>query len=163
MAEASNHRWRPTLKRRVLVTAVTFLLWAIGIEARLVYLQVFQHDELEARAERQQLRTVPAPAKRGDILDRNGRVLAASADKIKDSDKGPIQSAIEKLKLKASGEDAPAIKQALDELMQVSQAMSQHLYSQEGAPGAADGPSPSSPPGDKKKDDVIDAEFEVKN
>ncbi|MEQ1898266.1 MAG: penicillin-binding protein [Vicinamibacterales bacterium] len=80
MAEASNHRWRPTLKRRVLVTAVTFLLWAIGIEARLVYLQVFQHDELEARAERQQLRTVPAPAKRGDILDRNGRVLAASAD-----------------------------------------------------------------------------------
>ncbi|MDO8795903.1 MAG: penicillin-binding protein [Vicinamibacterales bacterium] len=80
MAEASNHRWRPTLKRRVLVTAVTFLLWAIGIEARLVYLQVFQHDELVLRAEQQQMRTVPAPAKRGDILDRNGRVLAASAD-----------------------------------------------------------------------------------
>ena len=80
MAEASTHRWRPTLKRRVLVAAVMFLLWAIGIEARLVYLQVFQHDELAARAERQQLRTVPAPAKRGDILDRNGRVLAASAD-----------------------------------------------------------------------------------
>ena len=80
MAEASNHRWRPTLKRRVLVAAVMFLLWAIGIEARLVYLQVFQHDELVARAERQQLRTVAAPAKRGDILDRNGRVLAASAD-----------------------------------------------------------------------------------
>ena len=80
MAEASNHRWRPTLKRRVFVAAVMFLLWAIGIEARLVYLQVFQHDELAARAERQQLRTVPAPAKRGDILDRNGRVLAASAD-----------------------------------------------------------------------------------
>ena len=49
MAEASNHRWRPTLKRRVLVAAVMFLLWAIGIEARLVYLQVFQHDELVAR------------------------------------------------------------------------------------------------------------------
>ena len=80
MAEASNHRWRPTLKRRVLVAAVMFLLWAIGIEARLVYLQVFQHDELVARAERQTLRTLAAPAKRGDILDRNGRVLAASAD-----------------------------------------------------------------------------------
>ncbi len=80
MAEASNHRWRPTLKRRVLVAAVMFLLWAIGIEARLVYLQVFQHDELVSRAERQQLRTVPAPAKRGDILDRSGRILAVSAD-----------------------------------------------------------------------------------
>lgn len=80
MTEPTLHRWRPTLKRRALVTAACFLLWAGAIEARLVYLQVFQHDELVARAERQQLRTVPAPAKRGDILDRNGRVLAASAD-----------------------------------------------------------------------------------
>ncbi|MGE3579373.1 MAG: penicillin-binding protein [Vicinamibacterales bacterium] len=80
MTDPTLHRWRPTLKRRALVTAACFLLWAGAIEARLVYLQVFQHDELVARAERQQLRTVPAPAKRGDILDRNGRVLAASAD-----------------------------------------------------------------------------------
>lgn len=80
MTEPTLHRWRPTLKRRALFTAACFLLWAGAIEARLVYLQVFQHDELVARAERQQLRTVPAPAKRGDILDRNGRVLAASAD-----------------------------------------------------------------------------------
>ena len=80
MTDPALHRWRPTLKRRVLVTAACFLLWAVGIESRLVYLQVFQHDELVARAERQQLRTVPSPAKRGDILDRNGRVLAASAD-----------------------------------------------------------------------------------
>ena len=80
MTEPTLHRWRPTLKRRVLFTAACFLLWAAAIEARLVFLQVIQHDELVARAERQQLRTVPAPAKRGDILDRNGRVLAASAD-----------------------------------------------------------------------------------
>lgn len=80
MTEPTLHRWRPTLKRRALFTAACFLLWAGAIEARLVYLQVFQHDELVARAERQQMRTVPAPAKRGDILDRNGRVLAASAD-----------------------------------------------------------------------------------
>jgi molecular chaperone DnaK len=91
------------------------------------------------------------------------KLLKDSADKIKESDKGPIQAAIEKLKQKASGEDPAAIKQALDELMQVSQAMAQHLYSQQGAPGAAEGPSPSSPPGGKGKDDVIDAEFEVKN
>jgi cell division protein FtsI/penicillin-binding protein 2 len=80
VTEPTLHRWRPTLRRRALVTAACFLLWACAIEARLVYLQVFQHDELVARAERQQLRTVPAPAKRADILDRNGRVLAASAD-----------------------------------------------------------------------------------
>ncbi len=36
--------------------------------------------DLMARAERQQLRTIAAPAKRGDILDRRGRVLATSVD-----------------------------------------------------------------------------------
>src|SRR6185437_838188 len=69
-----------TLRRRVLATAVAFALWATGIEARLVYLQVVHHADLVARAERQQLRTIPAPAKRGDILDRKGRVLATSVD-----------------------------------------------------------------------------------
>jgi cell division protein FtsI (penicillin-binding protein 3) len=73
-------RWRPMQKRRALTTAVVFILWAVGIEARLVYLQVFQHDEHAAQAERQQQRVVEAPAKRGDIVDRNGRVLASSAD-----------------------------------------------------------------------------------
>jgi cell division protein FtsI (penicillin-binding protein 3) len=71
---------RATLRRRVLATAVAFALWATGIEARLVYLQVVHHADLVARAERQQLRTIPAPAKRGDILDRKGRVLATSVD-----------------------------------------------------------------------------------
>src|SRR5438105_2006354 len=51
-----------------------------AFEVRLVYLQVFQHADLVARAERQQLRTIPAPSKRGDILDRRGRVLATSVD-----------------------------------------------------------------------------------
>ncbi len=64
----------------MLVAAGAFLLWAAGIEARLVYLQVFQHEELLARAERQQMRMVPAPANRGEILDRNGHVLATSVD-----------------------------------------------------------------------------------
>ena len=52
----------------------------MAIEARLVYLQVVQHAELTARAERQQSRTIEAPAKRGDILDRHGRILAYSVD-----------------------------------------------------------------------------------
>jgi len=72
--------WRPTLKRRVIVAAALLGLWAVGIEARLVVLQVFQHAEFMARAERQQMRTLDAPAKRGDILDRRGHVLATSVD-----------------------------------------------------------------------------------
>ncbi len=68
------------MKRRLIVAAAGFLLWTAGIEARLVYLQVVRHDDLQARAERQQMRTISAPAKRGEILDRRGRVLAFSVD-----------------------------------------------------------------------------------
>jgi cell division protein FtsI (penicillin-binding protein 3) len=68
------------LKRRLAVAAAALALWAVAIEARLVYLQVFQHAELSDRGERQQMRTVEAPAKRGELLDREGRILAFSVD-----------------------------------------------------------------------------------
>lgn len=72
--------WRQTLRRRVTVAAAVLGLWAIGIEARLVYLQVIDRDELVDRGTRQQLNTRKLPGKRGDILDRRGRVLATSVD-----------------------------------------------------------------------------------
>ncbi|MEY4094157.1 MAG: Peptidoglycan synthase FtsI precursor [Acidobacteriota bacterium] len=63
-----------------MVAAAVLGLWALAIESRLVVLQVMQHADLVARAERQQMSTVPAPAKRGEIFDRNGRLLAYSVD-----------------------------------------------------------------------------------
>lgn len=72
--------WRAVLKRRILVAAGVFALWAVGVEARLVYLQVYRHTDLVARAARQQMRTIAAPGKRGDILDRRGHLLATSVD-----------------------------------------------------------------------------------
>ncbi|HVB37388.1 MAG TPA: penicillin-binding protein [Vicinamibacterales bacterium] len=68
------------MRRRILLLAAGFALWAVGIEVRLVVLQVLEHADLHARAERQQMRTLTAPAERGDILDRNGRILACSVD-----------------------------------------------------------------------------------
>jgi cell division protein FtsI/penicillin-binding protein 2 len=72
--------WRAILKRRVFAAALCLTVWVCGIEARLVQLQVVRHADLVARAERQQMRTIPAPAMRGDIVDRRGRVLATSVD-----------------------------------------------------------------------------------
>ena len=57
-----------------------FGLWGLGIEARLLYLQVLRHDQLVARAAGQQNRNIPINPKRGEILDREGRVLAYSVD-----------------------------------------------------------------------------------
>ncbi len=80
-ADVSDPRvWRAIIRRRVLTAAAIVGVWSVGIEARLFYLQVLHHDELAARAERQQSRVVEAPPKRGEILDRNGRVLAYSVD-----------------------------------------------------------------------------------
>ncbi len=72
--------WRETLRSRAVVCACLLTVWATAIEARLVYLQVIDHADLVARAERQQMRTVVPAAKRGDIFDRNGHVLAFSVD-----------------------------------------------------------------------------------
>ena len=52
-----------TLRRRMGVIALALALWGTGIEARLIYLQVVVYDDLVARAERQQNRTIKAPAK----------------------------------------------------------------------------------------------------
>jgi cell division protein FtsI/penicillin-binding protein 2 len=80
VAAQPDPNWRPVLNSRLMVAAGLLVLWALGIEARLVVLQVWQHGNLVARAERQQMSTVVAPAKRGEIFDRHGRLLAYSVD-----------------------------------------------------------------------------------
>ena len=79
-AEPPALLWRRTMRSRVLVVAAGLALWTVGIEARLIVLQEWQFDTMVARAERQQLRTIDTPAKRGEILDRHGRILALSVD-----------------------------------------------------------------------------------
>ena len=54
--------------------------WSVAIEARLVYLQIFQRAELQAMADKAQKEPIPVPARRGDILDRRGHLLAYSVD-----------------------------------------------------------------------------------
>jgi cell division protein FtsI (penicillin-binding protein 3) len=76
----SSGQWRQTIRTRLLVCAAVLGVWTAGIEARLVYLQVMQHADLMSRAERQQTRTLFPPAKRGEIVDRRGRLLAYSVD-----------------------------------------------------------------------------------
>src|SRR5262245_2631245 len=72
--------WRATLKQRAAVAGVILAVWMLSIELRLVYLQVVQRAELVDRAERQQMRTIKPSAKRGNILDRRGHVLATSVE-----------------------------------------------------------------------------------
>jgi cell division protein FtsI (penicillin-binding protein 3) len=78
VSDATPDLWRQALRRRLLAVTALFFVWGVIIEARLVYLQVYRHDDYMARAESQQSRTIEIPAPRGDLLDRSGRVLAYS-------------------------------------------------------------------------------------
>src|SRR3989442_13532819 len=80
MIASETADWRATLKRRTLVAAGVLVLWTAGIEARLVYLQVYRRADLMARAHQQQTQTLSPPPKRRDTVDRRGRVPAARVD-----------------------------------------------------------------------------------
>ena len=76
---ASND-WRRVVRGRVLVAGVVFGIWTVGIEAKLIYLQVIAHERLVARQNEQKDRTLILIPKRGEIVDRNGQILAYSVD-----------------------------------------------------------------------------------
>ena len=62
-----------------LLAAAGFVLLAFALLAsRLVYLQVFRHEELATQAEANRIAVVPIVPNRGLIVDRNGVVLATN-------------------------------------------------------------------------------------
>ncbi len=89
------------------------------------------------------------------------KLMKEHGDKIKDADKAPLEAAIKKARDAAKGENPDAIKSAVSELEQASHALSKTMYEAQQA-GAA-GPSGQAPDGKKPgEDEVVDAEFEVK-
>jgi cell division protein FtsI/penicillin-binding protein 2 len=66
----------------MLAVAALFAVWAVAIEGRLVWLQVYRHEAMLAEANTQKDRTRTLMPRRGDIIDRNGRVLAISVDAV---------------------------------------------------------------------------------
>jgi cell division protein FtsI (penicillin-binding protein 3) len=65
---------------RVFVIALFLIGWMLVIGARLVHLQITQHDDLAGRARKQQLGAIETGPIRGQLLDRQGRELARSVD-----------------------------------------------------------------------------------
>ncbi len=74
----SHPRARPT--RRVWLPAFFFGAFALVICARLIQLQVIEHDAYAARADAELSGSQTIFARRGAILDRNGALLATSVE-----------------------------------------------------------------------------------
>ena len=66
-------------KRYIGVTLLTLVLF-LGLGARLFYVTVIAKDEIFSKAQSQIVREIIIPAKRGDILDRNGSLLASTTE-----------------------------------------------------------------------------------
>jgi len=87
--------------------------------------------------------------------------LKELGDKIDGASKKSVEDAIEKVREALKGSDSDAVKAAYDELQTKFQEVTAEAYKQAAAsagPTTEANPTPEPPP---KKDDVVDAEFEV--
>jgi len=100
------------------------------------------------------------------------KLLKEHGDKVSSGDRDAIQSAVDELKKVKDGSDKAAIEAATERLRQASYKISEVLYksrAQEAAAGAQqqqpEPEQPSEQPGEEKKskDDVIDADYKVKD
>jgi penicillin-binding protein 2 len=77
MSELRNIELELDRFRTRVFAAAAFVLFCFGLlAARLVWLQVYRHDELQTQAENNRISVVPIVPNRGLIIDRNGAVLA---------------------------------------------------------------------------------------
>jgi molecular chaperone DnaK len=118
--------------------------------------------ETHAEEDRKKFELVEARNQADQMCYQVEKVIKENSDKLADSDKQPLQQAIEKVRAVAKDEDVQAIKNAVGELEQASHALSKVLYEKAQAAGPAGEQHASSGPAEAADDDAIDAEFEVK-
>jgi molecular chaperone DnaK len=91
------------------------------------------------------------------------KTLKENREKVADDQAREIEEAIAAVRKAAEGDDASALGQAHERVTSLSHKLAESLYK---ATGAAPGAGPSEgapPPSEKPADDVVDAEYTVKN
>ncbi len=88
-------------RARVLVISIAVMVAFLLLTSRLVYLQIYRHQDLNEQAENNRTAIVPVVPNRGLILDRNGVVLASNYSaytlEITPSKSGPMEQVIDEL------------------------------------------------------------------
>ena len=120
--------------------------------------------EANAQADKQKKELVEAKNQAESLIHTTEKTLKENADKVSSADKEAIESAITALKGVIEGDDAAAIKEKSDALMQASLKLGEAMYKAQGAAagaGNAQGAEQGAPEAEPKKDDnVVDADFE---
>jgi len=129
-----------------------------------------QEAERYAEEDRKRRQVVDLKNQADQLIYSTEKTLREHGDKVSSATRGKIEGAINNLKEALKGEDADAIRRAIDNLNAASQEIGRILY-EEAARKAASASSSSGPSSDSKSqggvhrkggDDVIDAEFEAK-
>ena len=133
--------------------------------------------ELHAEEDKKNREVIDVLNQADQVIYSTENTLKEHGDKVDEAEKNNINQGLEKLKTAKEGKNVEEIKKAIDELQESSHKLSQAMYEaaakeqQEGAGAEATGEDPSAgeqpsdEKDDKKKkesDDVIDADYEVK-
>jgi molecular chaperone DnaK len=131
--------------------------------------------EAEAHAEedKKKREVVDLKNQADQLIYSTEKTLKEHGDKVSADTRGKIESAVNNLKEAIKGEDADAISKAIENLGTTGQELGKVLYEEAAKKQAASAPTgetgqapPPPPEGEVKRkgeDDVIDAEFEVKD
>jgi molecular chaperone DnaK len=118
--------------------------------------------ESHAADDRLQKETIDARNQADSLVYNAEKMLRENGDKVSEGDKTSVQAAIESTKKAIQGGSSDEIRKETDALQTVMHKMAEAMYKA----GAQPGPAPDAAAGDagaaggeKKKDDVVDAEF----
>jgi molecular chaperone DnaK len=113
--------------------------------------------EAHAEEDKKRREVVEAKNQGESLIHATEKSLTEYGDKVSESDKQGITTAIDALKQALAGEDAEVIKARTTDLMQASMKLGEAMYAAQAAAG--DGGEQASTE-EAKKDDVIDADFQ---
>jgi molecular chaperone DnaK len=130
--------------------------------------------EIHAEEDKKKREVVDLKNQADQLIYSTEKTLKEHGEKVSSDVRGNIENAVNNLKESVKGEDADAIKKAIENLATTSQELGKVLYEEAARKQAASAqpqPGPTEqatppPEGDvkrKKPDDVIDAEFEAKD
>ncbi|PVE25854.1 molecular chaperone DnaK [Microvirga sp. KLBC 81] len=114
--------------------------------------------EAHAEEDKKRRELVEAKNQGESLIHATEKSLAEYGDKVGESDKQGIQTAIDALKQALAGEDAEVIKARTTDLMQASMKLGEAMYAAQA--NAGEGGEQASSGEEAKKDDVIDADFQ---
>src|SRR5665213_1400741 len=131
--------------------------------------QMVKDAEAHAEEDKQRRELVEAKNQADGLIHTTEQTLSEAGDKVPDSEKAPVQAAIQALKDVAGGDNADEIKSKTEALAQVAMKLGESMYKAQQEAGAGSqgpGEGPHGPgegphgPGAGHDDKVVDADFE---